>query len=158
MHKFIVKLSEIDPDLLQDEEIECFIVPAEQVGNELKSSKIILAQGENAIEVCHQHNLDGVVVDLSKSDKPKVEMKRLRAQLGNKILGVITRNRRHEAMIISEEEPDFVIFRAWKDGLEKTKELVAWYNEFFLIQCAVMIEDDGINEADFEADIIILNK
>jgi len=158
MHKFIIKLSELNNELLNDDKIECFIIPTELITADFKSSKIILVMGENAIEVCKQNNLDGVVVDMSKEDHIKPKLKAIKNELGGKVLGVITRNRRHEAMIVSEEEPDFVIFRAWKDGIEKVMELVEWYNEMFLIQSAVMVEDDGIDYKDFKTDIVILSK
>ena len=64
-------------------------------------------------------------------------MAALRRQLGRRFLGVICRSRRHEAMIVSENEPDFVVFRIWSEGAEKTKALADWYAEFFLLQTTV---------------------
>ena len=158
MHKFIIKLSELNDELLNDDKIECFIISADMITPEFKSSKIILVMGENALEVCKQNNLDGMVIDMSKEDNIKPKLKAIKNELDDKVLGVITRNRRHESMVISEEEPDFIIFRAWKDGIEKTQELIEWYDEMFLIQSAVMIEDDGIEYKDFKSDIVIISR
>ena len=38
-------------------------------------------------------------------------------------------------MIVSEAEPDFVVFKVWKDGFESVRELTDWYNDFFLKMC-----------------------
>ena len=42
----------------------------------------------------------------------------------------------------SECEPDFVAFKVWADGFNKSKELLEWYADLFLIQSAVMPMDD----------------
>jgi hypothetical protein len=59
-------------------------------------------------------------------------------------------------MIVSENEPDFVIFKVWHDGQDKTIELAKWYNEFFLLQMAIMPQDDDIAFEEYLADIMIL--
>jgi hypothetical protein len=59
-------------------------------------------------------------------------------------------------MLVSECEPDFLIFRFWRDGWEANRELLKWYNELFLIQCAAQVEED----CDFKSlpcDFVILN-
>jgi len=52
---------------------------------------------------------------------------------------------------------DFIIFQAWRDGLEKIRELVQWYYELFLIQSAVFCREEGVDFRSLAADIVILN-
>ena len=83
-------------------------------------------------------------------------MKLLRENLGKgKYIGLITRNRKHESMLVSEVEPDFVVFRVWKDGFDKVKELTDWYQDFFLIQSAAWVMEDGVPVEDLCTDFII---
>ncbi|MDR1025930.1 MAG: hypothetical protein LBL47_00890 [Lactobacillus sp.] len=160
MNKFIIKITTEDDTLLKDSSIECVILPDSFSKDFYKkaslSEKIILVKGENAIEVCKENNLDGITCDLSKSEQIKKDVADIRSRLGDKILGLITRSRRHEAMLVSEQEPDFVIFKVWKDGIENIEELLGWYNDFFLIQSAALIEDDDININNLRVDIVIL--
>lgn len=165
MQKFIIKITEENDELIQDPAIECYLLtstlaPEFIAGFKAQAAakdKIVLAEGENAASVCREHNLDGIVIDVSSSEKIKAEFEKNKKIIGSKIIGMITRNRRHEAMIASECEPDFLIFQAWVDGQEKVKELVAWYNELFLIQSAVICRDENVEFKDFNADIVILN-
>lgn len=162
MHKFIVSLTNEDTALIQSPKLECFVVDtAQSKVKELieavkKQDKLVLVVGENACEVCNKYNADGVLVDLSKSEHCAKDVNFARKQIGDKVLGVISRNRRHEAMLISECEPDFVAFKAWNQGIEQVKELVSWYNEMFLIQSAVVLQEKIENPADFDCDIIVL--
>ena len=96
------------------------------------------------------------MLDLSKSEHIARDYQDLTKNLKRKIVGVVTRNRRHEAMLVSECEPDFVIFKAWQDGIEKIRELTSWYNEMFLIQSALLPQED-VDYASFETDFVILD-
>ena len=73
----------------------------------------------------------------------------------NSIIGLFSRSRRHEAMLISELEPDFIIFKVWSDGLDKTIELLNWYNDFFIIQSCAWLEDENIDLSLINADFYI---
>lgn len=166
MQKFIVKITSENISLIDDSRVECFLLDsaADTAFNRRfaeaarKAGKLLLSCGDKAPELCRELGLDGVVVDLSKNEKPKAEFQFLRNFLGkDAVIGAITRNRRHEAMIISEAEPDFLIFQAWKDGQPQVAELVKWYNELFLIQSAVLLRDEGVSFADFECDIVIIS-
>lgn len=97
-----------------------------------------------------------LLLDLNKSEHVACDYLEQTKDLKGKIVGVVTRNRRHEAMLVSECEPGFVIFRAWQDGIEKIKELTSWYNEMFLIQSALLPMED-IDYASFETDFVILD-
>ena len=59
-------------------------------------------------------------------------------------------------MLVSECEPDFIIFRFWKDGFDANAELLKWYGEFFLIQSAVLPKDE-IDVSNLPADFVILS-
>ena len=161
MHKFIVSLTSEDFALIDDAKLECFIVEGTQtqasklVETIKKNGKIVLIAGENACEVCNKYQADGVLIDLSKSEHCVKDVDFARKQIGDKVLGIISRNRRHESMLISECEPDFVVFKAWNQGLEQVKELVSWYNEMFLIQSAVILQEPIEKINDFDCDIII---
>jgi hypothetical protein len=163
MHKFIVNLTSEDTALIENAKLECFVVDtAQNKVKELieavrKQDKLVLVVGENACEVCNKYNADGVLIDLSKSEHCAKDVNFARKQIGDKVLGVISRNRRHEAMLISECEPDFVAFKVWNQGIEQVKELVSWYNEMFLIQSAVVLQEKIENTEDFDCDIIILS-
>ena len=165
MPKIIVKITGQNFDIVQDSKAECLILPtnfsddfiSEYLRKAAASNKIVLLTGTDSVLKCHRFEADGVLLDLSSSDKIKSEIMAAKDILKDKYIGVISRNRRHEAMIVSEQEPDFVVFRAWQDGIEKVKELVNWYSELFLIQSAVECEDEDIKFNEFEADIAIIN-
>ena len=163
MHKFIVSLTSEDMTLIESPDIECFLVNTEEkhtrelIETAKRHNKLILVNGENACEVCKKYDADGVLIDLSKSEHCAKDVNFARKQIGDKVLGVISRNRRHESMLMSECEPDFVAFKVWQQGIEQTKELVAWYNEMFLIQSAVVLEEPILNLQNFECDIIIIS-
>ena len=161
MHKFIVNLTNKDLALIDDAKLECFLVDAqttdaEEIVKRVHAiRKLVLISGENACEKCNIWQADGVLIDLSKSEHLAKEVNFARKQIGEKALGVISRNRRHESMLISEAEPDFVAFKAWNQGIEQVKELVSWYNEMFLIQSAVILQEE-ISQADtFDCDIVV---
>lgn len=152
--------------LADDASVECFLLDSmmdEAFNRQFserarQAGKLILSDGEKAPELCKELSLDGVVVDMSKNEKPKSEFQFLRNFLGkNAVIGAITRNRRHEAMVISELEPDFLVFQAWNDGIENVRELVAWYNELFLIQSAVLCRDENIDFETLQSDMVILS-
>lgn len=161
MQKIILKLTRENLNVLDDERFECFVL-AQGLGTNFKkefaskaAKKGKLTLGESLAD-CNTFCLDGVVIDLSKSEHIAHDYKELTKDLKRKIVGTITRNRRHEAMLVSECEPDFVVFRAWQDGAEKVKELTSWYNEMFLIQSALLPQED-VDYAAFETDFVILD-
>lgn len=166
MPKFIVKINTPTIDsIIEDNMIGCWLISTDlptdlikklaQRANELE--KIILFEGVNAPQIMKEFGGDGIVADLSSCEKIKKEISFLRQAIGNAFLGVISRNRRHEAMVVSENEPDFIIFRVWAQGSEQTIELSQWYSQLFLIQQAVELADDLVNFNDYPADIVILS-
>ena len=163
MKKLIIRITQENKDLLKDEKIGCFIVPENLSENFMsdfvtaakEANKLVLIEGENAPETYQKYNADGFIVSTVKEEKPQKILKQLKARNPQAVMGVITRNRRHEAMLVSECEPDFVIFRFWKDGFNENAELLKWYNDLFLIQNAALIEED-CDYKSLPADFIIL--
>ncbi len=167
MPKFIPYLISVDYSLLDGSAAECFLLDSSLPEDFVRSfarraseqNKLVLAAGEKAADLCRRCNLDGVLLDLSNADNPAREIENFRKSAGKeKILGVISRNRRHEAMIISESEPDFVAFKIWKAGEAGTQELVRWYSELFLIQSAVFVQDEDAGWEACNSDIVIINE
>ena len=141
MQKFIVKITSENISLIDDSRVECFLLDsaADTAFNRRfaeaarKAGKLLLSCGDKAPELCRELGLDGVVVDLSKNEKPKAEFQFLRNFLGkDAVIGAVTRNRRHEAM-------------------------VTWYNGLFLIQSAILCRDENLDYAGFDCDIVILS-
>ena len=166
MQKFIIILDSENLSLLADSAAECFVIPASAdrgfiaaaLAEAAKAEKIILLSGEGAAALCRELNADGVMLDVSGAERYKSLIAETRAQMGKqKFLGVISRNRRHEAMIVSEMEPDFVAFSAWSEGQEKIRDLVSWYNQLFLIQSAILVKDQNLDFSGFDCDIVILS-
>ena len=164
MQNLIIKITQENTNLIADSKLQCFILPdslsqsfivdfcakAKTVG------KLVLISGENAADLYLQKLGDGLIIDTSKDENPAKKIKEIKAKCKKAILGVICRNRRHEAMLVSECEPDFVIFRFWKDGFAANAELLKWYGEFFLIQSAVQPEDE-VDISGLPSDFVILS-
>ena len=153
-------------DLNFENEAECYVLAADLgadfcqnfIRQAEMSDKIVLLYGENADEFCLSFGGDGVVLDLG-TDELQEKMTILRKKLGKgKYIGLFTRNRKHESMIVSEVEPDFVVFKVWKDGFDKVKELTDWYSDFFLIQSAAWLMDDDIDINALNTDFVIAKK
>lgn len=165
MQKFILNLTNEDSALIADSDLECFIAPTEAGEEALKKwldaarrhNKILLFGGKDCCAVCQKLGADGVLVDLSASEHCAKDVNFARKQIGDKVLGVISRSRRHEAMLISECEPDFVAFKVWQQGIEHTAELVSWYTEMFLIQSAAVLQEPVSAPQALDCDIVIGN-
>ncbi len=115
----------------------------------------MLFYGEGAVKTAVHLGADGVILDLGVEGL-KEKMAAVRKELGKSgVVGLFTRNRRHESMIVSEAEPDFVVFKVWKDGFESVRELTDWYNDFFLIQSAAWIMEDGVPTEELRTDFVI---
>ena len=161
MQKFILHITEPNFELLNQDDLECFILKSdlpdsfktEFAKKAKEKQKLVL--GFDAKTVM-DFNLDGVLVDLSKSEDIATDYKLLTQGLKRKFIGAICRNRRHEAMLVGECEPDFVVFRAWVDGREKVQELTSWFNEMFLLQSALLPLED-VDFSLFATDFVILD-
>lgn len=162
MQKFIINITGEDMSLLDDENLECFVVKAAAApAFRAKFAAAARAKGKlvltDDVQVCKNEDFDGVLADFSRSENIAADFKALAAGLKKKFVGLITRNRRHEAMLVSECEPDFVAFRAWREGAEQVQALTSWYAEMFLLQSALLPEDDDLDFTAFATDFVILD-
>lgn len=155
MQKIIYRIDEENEIFLKNLTADCYVLSTMFTDEfckkfteiALKSEKVVLFYGENAVSYCKKYEADGVVCDFG-TDNLKEKMAETRKEIGkNKFIGLFTRNRRHESMLVSEAEPDFVIFRVWNDGFAQLKELTDWYADFFLIQSAAWLMDDNVPES-----------
>lgn len=160
----IIRIDEKKDFDLKGDETECFVLATgldegfcKRFIDQAESlDKIVLFYGEDAIDFCLKYKADGVIVDFGADDVVE-KVDTLRKKLGKgKFIGLFTRNRKHESMLVSEAEPDFVVFRVWKDGFENVKELTDWYNEFFLIQSAAWLMDDDIDISALHTDFVVI--
>ena len=163
MQKFIVRVESEQKRFSDKMEGECYALNAaldeeycrEFVEKAAAESRIVLFYGEGAVKTAVHLGADGVILDLGVEGL-KEKMAAVRKELGKSgVVGLFTRNRRHESMIVSEAEPDFVVFKVWKDGFESVRELTDWYNDFFLIQSAAWIMEDGVPSEELRTDFVI---
>lgn len=164
MQNFIVRITQENTNLLNNEKIGCFILPdsvssdfaQDFIDKARQKGKLVLVSGDNALWFYKQFNPDGLILNTAKQENPRKYIEDIKSQAKKAIIGAIARNRRHEAMLVSEAEPDFIIFQFWKDGFQNNLELLDWYNEFFLIQNAAWPQEEvDINE--IKSDFLILD-
>jgi len=167
MQKIILKVTDENFNLDNYADIECFALSSNLAESFLhktiekmqKNGKISLIYGENSDILCKKLLADGAIIDLSASEHIKKDFDSAKANAGkNKIFGIITRSRRHEAMIAAECEPDFIIFKVWEDLSEKQTELFDWYQEFFLIQNAADMCGEDVCKDIINTDILIADE
>jgi len=164
MQNFIIRITQENTNLLNDEKIGCFILPdtvSEEFAKEFialarEKEKLVLVCGDNALQFYQKFNPDGLILNTVKEQNPRKFIENIQAQAKKAVIGAISRNRRHEAMLVSEAEPDFIIFQIWKDGLQNNLELIDWYNEFFLIQNAAWPQDE-LDINNIKSDFVILD-
>ncbi len=166
MPKFIIKILDTAEDnLIKNDDIDCFLLSSNLAKEDVfllveairAEDKLVLIEGANAIELCQEAKADGIVADLSDAKQIKKEINAIKSKLGDLILGVVCRPRRHEAMVVSENEPDFIVFRTWEQGQANILALTKWYSELFFMQQALMIEEDGVDYRDYASDMVIVS-
>lgn len=162
MPKFILKINSVDDTVYVDDDIVCFLadssLPEEWLCGFERRGRLFLLSGDKALSLCKTVGADGVVAEL-KTDAPvKAQVAKIRSQLGaGKVLGTVIVPRRHEAMLISETEPEFVAFKFPQESAAPAAEVVKWYNDLFLIQSAVDLTDGLQDIAAFDPDFVIIN-
>ncbi len=164
MQNLIVRITQKNFSQLENPKIGCFILPDSTTSDFAEAfiekahaeNKLVLVQGVKALDFYLAHHTDGLIIDTVKEEKPQKSVKAMQKKAPKALLGVICRNRRHEAMLVSECEPDFVIFKVWGDGFDANKELLAWYNDLFLIQSAAQVEEP-CDYASLPTDFVIMN-
>ena len=158
MPKFMLKIGSDDQNLINNEDICCYIADE-------KSSKAVLAQavssdklvlGTNK-EFMQQLGLDGLLLTTEIDEKFAKSIKPLQKELKGKYLGICSNPTRHEAMLASEAEPDFLCFLLNEENQAQAKEVIKWYSELFLIQMVVPYFEKMDEEILEIADFVILN-
>ncbi len=161
MPQIILKINNKNDKIYEDDNICCYIVDTsisdDVINKIIKTNKLLLWQGVNAEDKLK--NLGNGIVITTDTQKPiKPQLKPFRDKLKkNKILGAIIEPSRHEVMLASETEPEFIALRIREESLSQTKDLIAWYNDLFLIQIAADMSEYKGNTKDFEVDFIIIN-
>ena len=98
------------------------------------------------------------LVEILTTQPIKTQINKIRSQLGSqKALGVIIPARRHEAMLASEAEPEFVAFRFLASEKEKAIDVIKWYNELFLIQSVIDLSGGLQDIKGLDVDFVIIN-
>lgn len=164
MQNIIIRITQENSNLLNDKNIGCFILPdtlspdfaIKFITLAKQNGQLTLVEGNNALQFYKEFSPDGLILNTVKESNPRKFIENIQTQAKNAVIGAISRNRRHEAMLVSEAEPDFIIFQIWKDGFEKNQELIDWYNEFFLIQNAAWPQED-IDTNALKSDFVILD-
>ena len=158
MPKFIIKIEEKDTNLLNNEDICCYIADENSNKKVLAlakaSDKLVLGAD---IDFCKDENLDGVMIRHEVDDKFAKFIKPIQKQFKNKFMGIYCNPSRHEAMIASEAEPDFVAFDVREENQQQAYEVMSWYAELFLIQSAVTYFENMDKKILDLADFVILN-
>lgn len=139
MPQIILRINQNDNKIIADDKVCCYIAKTSLNDNKtaeiVNTGKMVLAQGDHALEFCLKNNLDGVVFEVDDKKPIKAQLKPLREKLSKKTFGVIIPPRRHEAMLASEVEPEFVALKI--DDLTASQSLIDWYNELFLLPLAL---------------------
>jgi hypothetical protein len=158
MPQIILSITADNDKIACSDDIACYIVAdnlaATTINQVVATGKMVLAQGAQALEICNKYNLDGVVKEIDATKPLKPQAKPLREKLKKKTLGIIVPARRHEAMLAGEVEPEFIAFKP--ENLAVSKEIIDWYNEFFLIPLAVVMPDEVSSAAEVNADFVII--
>lgn len=161
MPKFIIQIGHQDQDLIDNDDICCYLADENSDSKILElakaSDKLVLAVGENCGAFCLALNLDGVMTTQTPDENYPKYIKALQKQIGKKFFGARVAPTRHEAMIAGEAEPDFIAFALEGADLAEAQATISWYSELFLIQSAVIWRDDIDDFSQFNTDFLILN-
>lgn len=159
MPQIILKINSADDKIIINDKVCCYLaasnLPVAVIAKLSASGKMVLVYGDNALEVCRNQNLDGVFIKVDVSHPIKAQLKPLREKLKGKTLGVLIPPRRHEAMLASEIEPEVVAFDM-SDNLSHD-EMIAWYEELFLLPLALYYEQPPANLDSLGSDFVIIN-
>ncbi len=160
MQKIIQKFENAEDNVLSGENVCCYLISERTEGALARlpeTDALKLAWGEGAAALCQKHNLDGAVLRIDSEKNIKKQVSAFQKEIGKKFFGLVCPPRRHEAMLCSECEPDFLVFCADGESLPALGELVPWYHELFLIQTALDVcADSGACKA-LDTDFIIIN-
>ena len=155
MPNIILKIENPKDKILKQDDVCCYCLssnlPKAKFDEAVACGKMVLVEGNNALEKCKEYNLDGVVKQIDTSKPLKAQVKFLREALKKKTLGIIIPARRHEAMLAGEVEPEFIAF--YSDDTDRDDEVISWYNDLFLMPlawvCETSIDDKKADKVDF---------
>ena len=160
MPQIILKINTVNDKIYDSENICCYLADASLPENSLQklknSGKLLLLFGDKAAEKLKPLDADGVVVWTDSKKPIKAQIRPFREKIGaKKALGVVIAATRHEAMLASEVEPEFVAFRLENRGQEA--DVIKWYNELFLIQSAIDLSGGLQDIKGLDVDFVIIN-
>ena len=156
MPQIILKINSSADKIYDSDKICCYLinpdVPLDKIAEATAIGKpVLMFNTTNAIA-------DGCVVDVDSSLPIKTQIRPIREKIGNKkILGTIIEPSRHEAMLASETEPEFVAFRVTRENLIAAHDVIDWYNELFLIQSAADLSIESVDAKELNVDFVIIN-
>lgn len=162
MPKFIIKISNPGTQISPSDDICCFVLPVSlgeaAIAAFNSGDKMVLLEGNGAPELCKKLNLDGVLLEVSPEKPVKKQVLPARDIIGKKkVLGAVIIPSRHQAMLVSETEPEFVAFRFDETQRDSALDVIQWYNELFLIQSAVDFSTQLQEFAAFDTDFVIIS-
>lgn len=157
MPDIILKINTPEDKIYTSDHICCYWFAskpgADQRQQTAAAGKLILASPD--IDIADN---DGVVVAVDSAKPLKAQIRPWREKIGGKrALGVIINPTRHEAMLASETEPEFVAFRFSQNNAAAASEVIKWYNELFLIQSAVDLSGGLVDIQGLDVDFVIIN-
>lgn len=157
MPDIILKINTPEDKIYTSNHICCYWFASKPSANQRQQTaaagKLILASPD--IDIADN---DGVVVAVDSTKPLKAQIRPWREKIGGKkALGVIINPTRHEAMLASETEPEFVAFRFNQDNAAAASEVIKWYNELFLIQSAVDLSGGLVDIHGLDVDFVIIN-
>ena len=159
MPNIILRIERQEDKIIKNNDICCYCLssdmPKSKFDEATSSGKMVLVEGNNALEKCKEYNLDGVVKKIDVSKPLKMQVKSLRESLKKKTLGIIIPARRHEAMLAGEVEPEFIAF--YSDDKTKDDDIISWYNDLFLIPLAWLCEASIDNRKTDNVDFMIVS-
>ena len=159
MPNIILRVKKESDKIIKSEEICCYCLSSDLTKSKfdeaIATGKMILIEGDNALEKCKEYKLDGVVKEIDVSKPLKQQVKFLREALKKKTLGIIIPARRHEAMLAGEVDPEFIAF--YSSDKAKDDEVITWYNDLFLMPLAWVCEGAKDKEKKDNVDFMMIS-
>ena len=159
MQNIILRVKKHSDKISNHDQICCYCLsddlPKSKFEEAASTGKMVLVEGDKALEKCKEYNLDGVVKEIDVSKPLKSQVKFLRESLKKKTLGIIIPARRHEAMLAGEIEPEFIAF--YSNDKTKDDEVISWYNDLFLMPLAWVCDAKENSEKKDDVDFNIIS-
>lgn len=159
MPNIILRIKNQEDKIIQNDDICCYCLASDlakaKFDEVIALGKMVLVEGDKALEKCKEYNLDGIVKQIDVSKPLKAQVKSLRESLKKKTLGIIIPARRHEAMLAGEVEPEFIAF--YSDNKDRDDEVISWYNDLFLIPLAWVLNNPQDKKKSDKVDFMIVS-